>query len=163
MSSETRSHFFVGMWAASFQACGTVARFSPCFLDVQTNWALCADGDKRQAYGRGEEESGGSRSDVGKVESPGDPPGTTKMKRNVRFTGFSILLGNMDALTHSHTVKGSHTHWLGKKSGIADRRQMLLHFFYHSWENKLMDFTHMHTHSGIFKLVQSHISSLIWL
>lgn len=74
--------------------------FSPCSLDVQTNWALCEDSDKRQAYGRGEEESGGSRSDVGKVESPADSPGTTTRKRNVRFTGFSVLLGNKEALTH---------------------------------------------------------------
>ncbi|KAI3367398.1 hypothetical protein L3Q82_026259 [Scortum barcoo] len=61
-------------------------------------------GDKRQAYGRGEEESGGSRSDVGKVESPGDPPETTARKRAVRFTGFGVLLGNKEALTHSREM-----------------------------------------------------------
>lgn len=116
--------------------------FSPCSLDVQTNRAPCADGDKRQAYGRGEEESGGSRSDVGKVESPGDPPGTTTRKRNVRFTGFSVLLGNKEALTHSHTVQVSHT-FTGKE--WSNHQQVDFALFYHSWENKLMDFTHIQT------------------
>lgn len=40
---------------------------------------------------------------MGKVESPADPPGTNTRKRNVRFTGFSVLLGNMEVLTHIHT------------------------------------------------------------
>lgn len=39
---------------------------------------------------------------MGKVESPADSPGTTTRKRNVRFTGFSVLLGNKEALTHLH-------------------------------------------------------------
>lgn len=42
---------------------------------------------------------------MGTVESPEDPPGTTTRKRDVRFTGFSVLLGNAEALTHSHAAQ----------------------------------------------------------
>lgn len=123
LSVSALSTAFVGTCAASVEVCGTV-RFSACSLGVQTNWALCADGDKRQAYGRGQEESGGSRSHVGKVESPADPAGTTTRKRNVRFTGLSVLLGNKEALTHNRAVQ-TLTHSMGK---YWNSREMLLHF-----------------------------------
>lgn len=55
---------------------------------------------------------------MGKVESPGDPPGTTTRKRNVRFTGFRALLGNKEALTHSYTVQAfTHIYW---ENGITN-------------------------------------------
>lgn len=64
---------------------------------------------QKAAYGRGQEESGGSSSDVGKVESPGDPDGATTRKRPSDLPGFILVLGNKPALTHSHTHRSSHT------------------------------------------------------
>lgn len=59
---------------------------------------------------------------MGKVESPEDPPGTTTRKRDVRFTGFSVLLGNTEALTHSCTTQS----FVYKFSGnTPDGSQML--------------------------------------
>lgn len=113
----------VGMWEASFPFCGTVTHSHPAVW-VYKQTECCA---QRQAYGRGEEESDGSRSDVGKVESPADPPETNTRKRDVRFTGFRVLLGNMKALTHSDTVQSftfTHIYW---ENVVADSTQMLLH------------------------------------
>lgn len=46
---------------------------------------------------------------MGKVESPTDPPETDSRKKDVRFTGFRVLLGNMRVLTQ--TPAAHHTHW----------------------------------------------------
>lgn len=50
-----------------FKVCGTVPRSHPALSWMyKQHWVPRADRDKRQAYGRGREESGGSRSHVGK-------------------------------------------------------------------------------------------------
>ena len=52
------------------------------------------------------------------------PPGPPLDKRDVRFTGFGVLLGNVEALTHSHaaqTLKRTFTRgWGGLKRKKAD-------------------------------------------
>lgn len=65
--------------------------FSATSLDEQTNAAPY----KRPAYGRGS----GIKDPC---EKGGISTGTTAGKGNVRFTGFSILLGTQGALTHCY-------------------------------------------------------------
>ena len=159
--------FFMGMWTASFQACGTVAHSHPALWMYKQTERCAQMGTKGRLMG----EARRSQVDQGAMWERWNLPsillGPPKRKRNVRFTGFSVLLGNMEALTHTREFKSfSHTRRLGK-NGKAVRSQMLLcvlqflrkqadEFHTHT-DTDTHTHTHTHTHSGIFKLVQRDI------
>lgn len=136
LCENASSHFlcFMGLW-------------SRC-LDVQTNRAQ--RGDKSRAYGRGEEESGGSRSNVGKVESPcwsswdKQPGGETSDLQDSAFSWETWRFWRT-CLSRCEDFLRSHTGLLGKH-GPAESRQTHTRSD-QPWETKLRSFTRTHNYS----------------
>lgn len=115
---------FLSLWECEDPDFHFVAHSHHICLDVQTNLGSVHKG---RLMGRGEEESGGSRGNVGKVESPADPPGTHTGNGDAQICGiqsfswetcrFWRTCVQYMELCSTHTVL-----WLGKRWRLMEKQ-----------------------------------------